>query len=211
MNVIAINGSPRQKGNTALALAEVLKSLEENGIATDCIHIGGEAVRGCSGCYACMRKADRRCRFSDDCVNDCIDRMAAADGILLGAPVYYAGMAGTMKAFLDRVFFVAAANGGLFRLKAGAGVAAVRRAGSVTTVDQLNKYLTISEMIIPGSTYWPMVHGLAPGEAEQDAEGLQCMRVLGSNMAWLLKLMAHGRTAVPLPPPTAKVMTNFIR
>jgi multimeric flavodoxin WrbA len=211
MKVIAINGSPRQAGNTALALNTVLQVLEENGIATETIHIGKEAVRGCVGCYVCMQKSDRRCRFADDCVNDCIARMAEADGILLGAPVYYAGMAGTMKAFLDRAFFVAAANGGLFRLKVGAGVAAVRRAGSVTAVDQLQKYLTISEMILPGSTYWPMVHGLMPGEAAQDAEGLQCMRVLGANMAWLLKLMEHGKGAVPPPAQAPQVRTNFIR
>jgi multimeric flavodoxin WrbA len=210
MKVIAVNGSPRQEGNTALALNTVLRALEENGIGTELIHIGKEAIRGCTGCYVCMRKPGGRCRFTDDCVNDCITRMAEADGILLGAPVYYAGMAGTMKAFLDRVFFVAA-TGGLFRLKVGAGVAAVRRAGSVTTVDQLQKYLTISEMIIPGSTYWPMVHGLMPGEAEQDAEGLMCMRVLGANMAWLLRLMEHGREAVPPPAPAPVVRTNFIR
>ncbi|MDR2054738.1 MAG: flavodoxin family protein [Desulfovibrio sp.] len=210
MKVVAINGSPRQAGNTALALNTALSALEENGIGTELIHIGKEAIRGCVGCYACMRKPGGQCRFADDCVNDCIARMAEADGILLGAPVYYAGMAGTMKAFLDRTFFVAAGSG-LFRLKVGAGVAAVRRAGSVTTVDQLQKYLTISEMVIPGGTYWPMVHGLLPGEAEQDAEGLQCMRVLGANMAWLLKLMAYGREAVPPPAPAAKVMTNFIR
>jgi multimeric flavodoxin WrbA len=210
MKVIAVNGSPRQEGNTALALNTVLRALEENGIDTELIHIGKEAIRGCTGCYACMRKPGARCRFTDDCVNDCIGRMAEADGLLLGAPVYYAGMAGTMKAFLDRVFFVAAGSG-LFRLKAGAGVAAVRRAGSVTTVDQLQKYLTISEMIIPGSTYWPMVHGLMPGEAEQDAEGLMCMRVLGANMAWLLTLMEHGQKAVPPPAPAPVVRTNFIR
>ena len=210
MKVIAINGSPRQAGNTALALNTALRALEENGIDTELIHIGKEAIRGCVGCFACMQKPSGRCRFADDCVNDCIAKMAGADGILLGAPVYYAGMAGTMKAFLDRAFFVAAGSG-LFRLKVGAGVAAVRRAGSVTTVDQLQKYLTISEMIIPGSTYWPMVHGLMPGEAEQDAEGIMCMRVLGANMAWLLKLMEYGRGAVPPPAPAPRVQTNFIR
>jgi multimeric flavodoxin WrbA len=210
MKVIAINGSPRQEGNTALALNTVLRALEENGIGTELIHIGKEAIHGCIGCYACMRKPGGRCRFTDDCVNDCIDKMAGADGLLLGAPVYYAGIAGTMKAFLDRTFFVAA-NENLFRLKVGAGVAVARRAGTVTALDQLQKYLTISEMIIPGSTYWPMVHGLMPGEANQDAEGLMCMRVLGANMAWLLKLMEHGRSAVPPPAKAPTVRTNFIR
>jgi multimeric flavodoxin WrbA len=210
MKVIAVNGSPRQAGNTALALNTVLRTLEENGIGTELIHIGKEAIHGCIGCYTCMRKPGGKCRFTDDCVNDCIGKMAEADGILLGAPVYYAGMAGTMKAFLDRVFFVAASKA-LFRLKVGAGVVAVRRAGSVTAVDQLQKYLTISEMIIPGSSYWPMVHGLMPGEAEQDAEGIMCMRVLGANMAWLLKLMRHGKDAVPPPAQAPAVRTNFIR
>lgn len=211
MKVIAINGSPNAKGNTAFALQTVLDVLEAEGISTALLHIGKKPIQGCIACGYCMEKQNGKCRFTDDCVNEFTAQMADADGILLGSPVYYSGVAGSMKAFLDRSFFVAAANNGLFRLKAGATVAAVRRAGSVITVDQLNKYFSISEMIIPTSNYWNEIHGLMPGEAAQDAEGVQCMQVLGRNMAWLLKLMEHGKGAVPAPVKEEKVMTNFIR
>lgn len=211
MKVLAINGSPNAKGNTAFALQTVLETLQQEGIETEMLHIGKKPIQGCIACGYCMEKQNGKCRFADDCVNDYVAQMAEADGILLGSPVYYSGVAGSMKAFLDRSFFVAAANNALFRLKAGAGVAAVRRAGSVITVDQLNKYLSISEMIIPTSNYWNEIHGMVPGEAAQDAEGVQCMQVLGRNMAWLLKLMEHGKGAVPAPAKAEKIMTNFIR
>lgn len=211
MKVVAINGSPRKKGNTAFALNTVLEVLEKEGIETQLLHIGKDPIRGCTSCYVCMQKQNRQCRYTDDCVNEYFDIMAGADGILLGSPVYYAGIAGGMKAFLDRIFFVAQANNGLFRLKVGAGVAAVRRAGSLLTVDQLHKYLGISEMLIPTSNYWNEIHGLEPGEAAKDDEGVQCMQVLGANMAWLLKLIEHGKAAVPPPAKVEKIMTNFIR
>ena len=187
MKVVAINGSPNKKGNTAYALNTVIEVLEQEGVQTQLLHIGKDPIHGCIGCGVCMQKVNRQCRFTEDCTNEYIEAMAQADGILLGSPVYYAGVAGSMKAFLDRAFLVSMANNGLFRLKAGAAVAAVRRAGSVITVDQLNKYFSISEMIMPTSNYWNEIHGMMPGEAAQDAEGVQCMRVLGANMAWLLK------------------------
>lgn len=210
MKVLAINGSPNKNGNTAFALNTVLGVLSEQGIETDIIHLGKEAIHGCIGCGKCAQNLNRKCIF-DDIVNQSIDKMAEADGLLLGSPVYYSAMSGSMKSFLDRAFFVASSNGGLFRHKAGAAVAAVRRAGSIVTIDQLHKYMSISEMVIATSNYWTEIHGLMPGEAEKDAEGIQCMQVLGENLAWLLKLMEHGKGSVPEPEKAVKVMTNFIR
>lgn len=211
MKVVLINGSARQKGNTAFALNTVEQVLTEQGIQTERIEIGREAIHGCIGCGACMQKMDRTCRFTDDKVNEWIQTMIAADGMVIGSPVYYAGINGALKSFLDRAFFVAAVNGALFRHKVGAGVIAVRRAGSVVALDQLNKYFGISEMVIPTSIYWNEIHGMMPGEAQQDVEGVQCMRVLAGNMAWLLKLIEHGKGAVPPPAPEEKIFMNFIR
>jgi len=211
MKVVMINGSPRPKGNTAFALGTVAKVLEEQGIQTERIDIGRDPLHGCIGCGTCMRQLNRQCRFTDDPVNGWLQTMLEADGLLIGSPVYYAGINGALKAFLDRAFFVASANGKLFRHKVAAGVIAVRRAGSVLSLDQLNKYFAISEMFIPTSNYWNEIHGLMPGEAAGDAEGEQCLRVLGANMAWLLKIIEHGKGAVPPPALEEKIMTNFIR
>jgi multimeric flavodoxin WrbA len=137
--------------------------------------------------------------------------MKMADGLILGAPVHYAGIPGTMKSFLDRAFYVAGSNGGLFRQKVGAAVVAVRRTGGSATFDSLNHYLTYSEMILATSNYWNIIHGRMPGEVVQDAEGVQIMEVLGNNMAWLLKMKEHTKESVPAPAPVQKVMTHFIR
>lgn len=211
MKVVAINGSSKKNGNTAYALDTVSAILNARGIETERIDIGNAALHGCIGCGACFRKKNRQCMFNDDPVNGWITTLLDADGILVGSPVYYAGINGALKSLLDRAFYVASANDSLFRLKVGAAVVAVRRAGAIAALDQIHKYFTISEMFIPGSTYWSMIYGMAPDEASQDVEGTQCAQVLGENMAWLLKLIEHGRTALPPPPSVVKDRMNFIR
>lgn len=209
MKVIAINGSANPKGNTAYALDQACEALRKNGIDTERIEIGKKAIHGCIGCGVCFEKQNRRCIFNDDILNPSMDALLAADGLLIGSPVYYAGINGALKSFLDRAFFVAMANGNVFRHKAGAGVVAVRRGGEVAAWEQLNKYFTISEMFVPSGNYWNMVFGLEPGEAAQDAEGTQNMKILGNNMAWLLKALDAQKSS--LPPFEEKEMTNFIR
>ncbi len=211
MKVVAINGSPKSNGNTAQAIAIVAGELRERGIETEVLTVGIRPVRGCIGCGACGRDRNRKCTFDDDIANGFIGKMAEADGILLGAPTHYAGVNGSMKSLLDRAFYVAGANGGLFRHKVGASLAAVRRSGGMTAVDQLNKYLFYSEMLIVSSNYWSVIHGRLPGEVKEDAEGNQIMRLLGRNMAWLLQLREAGEGTVQEPRPEPKEFTNFIR
>ena len=211
LKVIGFNGSARKKGNTAGSLNPVFAELEKAGIETEMIHVGKEKVRGCIACYGCAKNQDEACTLKDDPVNDWIQKMKEADGILLGSPVYFSGVAGTMKSFLDRAFFVSSVNGGLFRHKVGAAVAAVRRSGGIPTVDSLNHYINYSEMIMPSSNYWNVAHGANPGEMEQDGEGKQIMEVLGKNMAWIMNVIAAGKEQFPAPEPVAKTMTNFIR
>ena len=211
MKVVGFNGSARKKGNTACSLKTVFAELEKAGIETEMIHVGKEKVQGCIACYTCVKKQNEACAIKDDPVNEWIQKMKAADGILLGSPVYFSGVAGKMKSFLDRAFFVSTANGGLFRHKVGAAVAAVRRSGGIPTVDTLNHYINYSEMIMPSSNYWNVAHGLTPGEMEQDGEGKQIMEVLGRNMAWIMKVIEHTKDQIPAPEPVAKTMTNFIR
>lgn len=211
MKVIGFNGSARKKGNTACSLNTVFAELEKAGIDTEMIHVGKEKIQGCTACNGCVKNQDEACTLKDDPVNEWIQKMKAADGILLGSPVYFSGVAGTMKSFLDRAFFVSTVNGGLFRHKVGAAVAAVRRSGGIPTVDTLNHYISYSEMIMPSSNYWNVAHGLNPGEMEQDGEGKQIMSVLGQNMAWIMKVIAHGKEQFPAPGPVSKTMTNFIR
>ena len=211
MKVVALNGSANKSGNTALALAAASKPLEEQGIAVERIDIGSAALHGCVGCGLCRQRRNRECRFTDDPANGWMQKLFEADGILLGAPVYFAGVNGAAKSFLDRAFFVAGANGSLFRHKVGAGVVAVRRAGALTAIDQLNKYFTIAEMIVPGSNYWNLAFGMTQGEAAEDAEGMQTMRILGANMAWLLKIIELGKKTLPPPAFQEKERMNFIR
>ena len=177
MKVIGFNGSARKKGNTAGSLNAVFAELEKAGIETEMINVGKEKVRGCIACYGCLKNQDEACTLKDDPVNEWIQKMKEADGILLGSPVYFSGVAGTMKSFLDRAFFVSTVNGSLFRHKVGAAVAAVRRSGGIPTVDSLNHYINYSEMIIPSSNYWNVAHGFNPGEMDQDGEGKQIMEV----------------------------------
>ncbi|MEI8048040.1 MAG: flavodoxin family protein [Bacteroidota bacterium] len=211
MKVVAINGSPKKEGNTYHALRMVGTQLEENGIDFEIIHIGNKGVRGCLACGNCAKNKDEKCTTTGDNLNEWIQSMKNADGIILASPVYYAGIAGTMKCFLDRVFYVSGSNGGLFRQKVGAAVVAVRRTGGSVTFDSLNHYLTYSEMILATSNYWNIIHGRTPGEVEQDFEGAQIMTVLGNNMAWLLKMREQTRGILPAPTAVKKVMTSFIR
>jgi len=210
MKVIAINGSPNAGGNTYNSLKLVGDELQKEGIEFEIIHIGNKLIRGCLACGSCSNTMNERCIIADE-VNDVLQKLKEADGILLGSPVHYAGVAGTMKSFLDRLFYVAGVNGNLFRHKVGATVVAVRRSGGVSTFDSLNHYINYAEMIMPGSNYWNVAHGRAPGEMLQDEEGTQIMRVLGKNMAWLLKALAAGKEKVPAGPIEPKVFTNFIR
>ena len=208
MKVLAINGSPKSNGNTALALQMVLKELESEGIETEMITIGQKEIRGCIGCGWCGAQQKKRCVFDDE-VNLLLPKIIEADGLLLGSPVYYAGINGSIKSFLDRVFFVAGNNGSLMRHKVGAGIVAVRRSGGSTAFDQLNKYFLISEMVVVGSCYWSIIHGLMPGEASQDEEGLSVMRALGRNMAWVLHSL--DRNNAERPQAEKRIMTNFVR
>ncbi|MEI7661575.1 MAG: flavodoxin family protein [Bacteroidota bacterium] len=211
MKVLAINGSPKKEGNTFHALNMVGAELTAAGIEFDILHIGHKMVHGCLACGKCAVNRDERCSIETDDLNQWIQKIKAADGILLGSPVYYSGIPGTMKSFLDRIFYVAGSNGGLFRHKVAAAVVAVRRTGGSATFDSLNHYLTYSEMIMATSSYWNVIHGRTPGEVLQDGEGVQVMRVLGKNMAWLLKMKEATAGIVELPAPERKVVTNFIR
>jgi len=211
MHVVAFNGSPRGSGNTAAALGLVAGELQAAGITVATVQVGSQLIRGCTACGQCIRRQDERCVIETDEVNAWIQLMKEADGILLGSPVHFASMGGTMKSFLDRAFYVAAVNGSLLRHKVGAAVVAVRRSGGVTTFDDLNHYINYAEMIMPGSNYWNVIHGTRPGDTVGDHEGEQIMRTLGRNLAWLLRLVEYGRSAVPAPAPERKIFTNFVR
>jgi multimeric flavodoxin WrbA len=187
MKVIAFNGSARKKGNTALLLNTVLAELATAGIDTEIYHLAGKPIQGCIACDKCIKNKDRRCAVKKDIVNECIEKMIAADGILLGSPTYFADVSAGMKALIERSGRVARANGDLFKRKVGAGVVAVRRAGAFHALDSLNAFFLIGQMIVPGSTYWNIGIGREPGEVANDAEGLKTMRDLGQNIAWLLK------------------------
>ena len=186
-NVIAINGSARKGGNTAILLRTVLKELEAEGTETELIQLSGAKIHGCLACRKCSTKKDRRCSQTGDMGNAYIEKMEEADGILLGSPTYVADISPEIKALMDRACLVSKANGGIFRRKVGAAVVAVRRAGAIHAFDALNHFFFISEMIVPGSSYWNIGIGREIGEVEQDAEGMQTMKTLGQNMAWLLK------------------------
>ena len=206
MKVIGINGSARKDGNTSLLIKAVFAELEAEGIETELVQLHGKALEPCKACFGCGEK--RQCVVKTDFFNECFAQMVEADGIVLGSPVYYANIAGTMKCFCDRLFYVASANGSLFRGKVGAGVVAARRGGASATFAELNYFLHLGQMIMPGSSYWNSVHGAKPLEAEGNAEGLQTMRNLARNIAWLLRLKASGE---PMPQFETSARTNFIR
>jgi multimeric flavodoxin WrbA len=187
MKVVAINGSALKGGNTAILLRYVLKELEKEGIETELIELSGMQIHGCRACHACSKLKNHRCSQTSDMGNPIIEKMEAADGILLGSPTYFSNISPEIAALMDRACYVARANGGLFRRKVGAAVVAVRRAGAIPAFDALNHFFLFSEMVVPGSSYWNVGIGLEPGDVEQDKEGIQTMKTLGQNMAWLLK------------------------
>jgi multimeric flavodoxin WrbA len=207
MKVLLFNGSPHREGNTAIALEEVARTLDAKGIETEIIQVGGKTIAGCIACGKCMENGNR-CVF-DDIVNASLDKVEEADGFVFASPVYYASPNGTMLAFMDRLFY---AGSQYLAFKPGASVAVARRGGTSATYDVLNKYIGISNMIMVPSNYWNNVHGGASGDAAQDLEGLQTMRILGTNMAWLLRLIESGiANGLPHPTPEAKVKFNYVR
>ena len=210
MKVLLVNGSPHKEGCTYTALAEVAKTLNEEGIDTDIFWIGIKPLAGCIACKKCAKTG--RCAF-DDSVNDFLDIAKDADGFIFGSPVHYAAASGAITSFMDRVFYANLQSGKQsFYLKPAAAVISARRAGTTATFDQLNKYFTISEMPIISSCYWNMVHGAKPEDVEKDLEGLQTMRILARNMAFFLKCKEIGiKTGVQLPMREERIFTNFIR
>jgi len=187
MKVVAFNGSPRENGNTNYLLKTVLKELESEGIETELVQIGGRKVSGCIACGKCRESQSRECVIKDDFVNECIAKMIDADGIIIGSPTYFADLSTETKALIDRAGYVCRGNGQLLKRKVGAAVVAVRRCGSIHVFDSINHFFTISEMIVPGSNYWNMGMGLLEGDVAKDGEGINIMKTLGQNMAWVMK------------------------
>ena len=186
MKVVAFNGSARKGGNTSILIQHAFAALNETGIETEEISLAGKQIRGCTACYKCFTNKDKRCVLKNDCINDAVAKMEAADGIILASPTYFADMTAEMKALIDRCGMVSRANGDLFRRKAGAAIVAVRRAGAINVFDSINHFFLIGQMIVPGSIYWNVGIGREIGDVRQDEEGLKTMQVLGENMGWLL-------------------------
>ncbi|MGP8153879.1 MAG: flavodoxin family protein [Smithella sp.] len=207
MKVLLINGSPNKKGCTFTALCEVEKELNKNDIETEIFYIGKKPIRGCTACGKCEETG--KCVFDDDAVNAALAKAVKSDGFVFGSPVHFAGPSGFIKSFLDRCFY---SNRDVFAYKPGAAIVSCRRGGAASAFEQLNKYFSINNMPIVSSQYWNMIHGNTPDEVRQDAEGLQTMRTLGRNMAWLLKSIESGKkSGVGLPENEEMVRTNFIR
>jgi multimeric flavodoxin WrbA len=211
MKVIAINGSPNKEGNTFHALTMVGNELKAADIEFEILHIGHKMIHGCIACGKCSLNKDEKCSIKTDDLNQWIQQIKGVDGIILGSPVYYSGIPGTMKSFLDRLFYVSGSNGNLLRHKVAAALVAVRRTGGSATLDSLNHYLSYSEMIIATSNYWNVIHGANTGEVNNDIEGKQIMRVLGKNMVWLLKMKEITSGTIEPPKKEKKEYTNFIR
>ncbi len=205
MKVLLINGSPRKDSNTELALKEMVAVFEKEGIETEIMNIGGKDIRGCIACGKCRQLG--KCVF-DDIVVEAGKKLAEADGLVVGSPVYYASANGTVVSFMDRLFY---SNSSDLRMKVGAAIAVARRGGQTTTFDQLNKYFTISGMPVASGQYWNGLHGAAPGEGAEDCEGMQQMRTLAANMAFLMKSIALGKEKFGLPEKEAPQRMNFIR
>ena len=206
MKVLMLNGSAKTNGNTMIALTEVGEQLKKEGIDYEIFQIGGGSIRDCIGCQRCT---DKGCVFEDDPVNEFIAKLKEADGLVIGTPVYYAHPSGRILSFLDRVFYSSSA---CFAFKPAASVAIARRGGTTASFDVLNKYFGISQMPVAGSTYWNIAHGTVPGEASEDPEGMQTMRNLARNLAWMIKCIQAGRDAgIPDPATEAGARTNFVR
>lgn len=205
MKVLLINGSPHKEGCTYTALKEVSDTLNNQGVETEFLYLGTKPIAGCIDCGTCHKTG--KC-FVDDKVNEIIDRLPEFDGIVIGSPVYYASASGQLTAFLDRLFF---AGGNRFEGKLGAAIVSCRRGGATATFDQLNKYFTINSMPVVSSQYWNQVHGFTPDEVRKDLEGLQTMRTLANNIAWLLKCIELGKlNGINKPENEKKIFTNFI-
>ncbi len=206
MKVLLLNGSPKANGCTYTALCEVAKALEKNGVETEIVQVGAAPVAGCIGCGACAKTG--KC-FVEDGVNEFVEKAKEADGFVFGSPVHYAAASGAITSFLDRAFY---GKGAVFAGKPGAAIVSCRRGGASAAFDQLNKYFTISNMPIVSSQYWNQVHGNTPEEVKQDEEGMQTMRTLGNNMAWLLSCIKAGKAAgITFPEREPALKTNFIR
>jgi multimeric flavodoxin WrbA len=191
MNVVAFNGSARKNGNTAILIAAVFKELEKEGIAAEMVQLAGEHPHGCIACYQCFKNKNGRCIVDVDCINTCIEKMLAADAIILASPTYFADVSTEMKALIDRAGMTSRANGDMFKRKLGAAIVAQRRGGAIHAFDTMNHFFTIGQMITVGSSYWNIGFGREKGEAAEDKEGMSVMSDLGKNMAWLLKKL-HG-------------------
>ena len=187
MKVLALNGSPRRNGNTAMLIDTVLAELQRKGIETERVQLGGKRIHGCMACYKCFEKKDMHCSVGSDMLNELVDKMVEADGIIIGSPTYFSNVSAEVKALIDRAGLVAIANGYMLRRKVGAAVVAVRRAGATNAFDAINKFFFINQMIVPGSVYWNLGIGRGEREVAADDEGMNTMRILGENMAWLLK------------------------
>ena len=208
MKVIAFNGSPNENGVVAKGISVIKEELEKEQISVEVIHVGNKNIQGCIACRKCKTpEGQGRCAIGGDLVNECLEKLKAVGGIILGSPVYYGSIAGTFKCFLDRLFFCSPD----LRYKVGATVASLRRTGGVGTFHQLNNYLNLSQVIITPCQYWAVIHGLNPQEVVQDEEGISSMQTQGRNMAWLLKVLEAGKKEVPPPPPLERKWTNFIR
>jgi len=187
MKVVAFNGSPRKNGNTSLLIKHAFSTLEESGIECELIQIGGEIIRGCTACSKCKENKDQRCVIEDDIVNQCIQKMIDADGIIIASPTYFADVTPETKALIDRAGYVARANDSMLKMKIGAAIVAVRRAGSIHAFDSINHFFLINEMVVVGSSYWNIGIGHDIREVNLDDEGVETMLTLGENMAWLLQ------------------------
>lgn len=206
MKVLLVNGSPQQLGCTYTALKEIADTLEAEGVESEIMWLGKDAVNDCINCGACAKLRKNRCVFDNDIVNRLLEKAEECDGFVFGSPVYYGHADGRILSVLDRVFF---SGNRVFKHKVGAVVVSARRAGTTCAIDDLMKYLTISQMFVVSSQYWNMVHGFTPEDVKQDGEGLQTMRVLGRNMAYLLKCLDAGKD-IPKPQTEKRIMTNFI-
>jgi len=205
MKVIAFNGSPHNDRGVATGISAMKGALEKEGISVEVVHLGNKNIQGCMDCRKCREL--KRCAIDGDPVNECLEKLKSADGLILGSPVYYGGVAGTFKCFLDRLFF----TGPDLKYKAGAIVVSVRRTGGIAAVQQLNNYFNLSQVIITPGVYWDVIHGRSDKELAQDEEGMQIMEIQARNMAWLIKAIALGKKEIPLPPIVVRKSTNFIR
>ena len=208
MKVIVINGSPRKGGNTAQALQVMAAELEKQGIEVETVQVGHLDIHGCIGCGYCSASEENHCVFKEDIVNETAKKMREADGFILASPTYYAGIAGTMKAFLDRVFYTSSSY---FKYKVATSISVVRRAGGVDVVHQLNNYLNLGQTVIPPSQYWTIAYGMEKGEIHQDEEGIDTLCKNARSMAWLLKVIDEGKEKNPVPVDETRAWTNFIR